>query len=774
MATTVPLRSYSVFYSQGLSLLSTLTVTPCTSFPISATIAPGVFTTGTLPTGIVGSTYVPPFAGPTPVFQIGTPGEGDLLLDTDNSVRIDNTGVDGPNINNPVFNDGIDINSYMVTPDGNLMSYETNYIVYLNVTLEQALLCPVNLFVTLNAAPNTSMIPEGMVTGPWIAEGNIGLVLSGWGFATCGPISDGDLMYAYPIQCGPPELCVIQGLGVDLLENTAQLISASVAADEFESLISSISSAATATPTYFNVTIPFNTSTFTLTPTDPVQFVRTFFLEADYQDFCSYELGFITTSTLIANYTTVISTALSLTTTTTTQTIFSSELIRTMSTVLFVPTTITRTIFATSTFVIPLTVHTVVTNTQTNTIQGMVGFINFTTVVSTETRLFSTVIYTTTTAMVKVKRASITKAASQVVAATTKALSEIDIERAPKQAVTAPAVILPVEGVVVPRTQAASLTPSQVSQYAPSVIGSACSLFFSDLSSMGSTVGTTSTLITVTSMTTSITLSTTSITSSTTSTTTSTGTGTVTVIQYTATSSPTITNTATLTNFVSAKSITTVTGTQIETVVKALDVTIRRYIHEVSTTTATSTITSVVCSASIEDTRFQNISGTGIGGDWRQSIVLANPDDAAELSAKTDMGVGTLFCKAANLALYPVNYVSILQNIKLCPGTTYDFSLAYYFQYSAYAPQDGRASSFYAYDRFEGLIDNQYILQVNGRTAGVSVRGSERGPNVANFQFTPTKAGNLLVFRLICSSSSRGSLDRENRVYLLDLSINPR
>ncbi|KAK6343815.1 hypothetical protein TWF696_007475 [Orbilia brochopaga] len=343
-AFSVPTASYGQYYSLGLRSRSQFAnIATCRYLPATSTGA-GSSTEGTdidtysvpseLPTetdtGIAADFTSP--TDPFPVFLLSIYELGSVLLDINGSHSL----VIG-NANDTHFN------AFQLTADSGMILYGANFPIYANTSVElinsgdKRAICYENPIVLIAADPD-ELIPEGSTTGPFITDPDIGLMLIGWQFIACDGSSLLQLVFfGCPIssECFivNPGLFALYGLNRDQALYNGAVVRQQVLP----------------VPTMQSLNPPVTSE---VVETDAAQFARNFFIEGGYFDFCSSELGYYSTSTIVETETTLALTETTESTTTVGIVDYSSTVVETVTTGTIDLTTTTTTLPFVSFFVV--------------------------------------------------------------------------------------------------------------------------------------------------------------------------------------------------------------------------------------------------------------------------------------------------------------------------------------------------------------------------------------------------------------------------------------
>ncbi|KAJ6260062.1 hypothetical protein Dda_5708 [Drechslerella dactyloides] len=427
-ASSVPTASYGQYYSLGLQHKALFTDIPtCISSPATSTgssSTAGSTDTDSLPTTVPTETdtgAAADFTSPTdpyPVFVLSVYESGAVLLDVNGSLSL----VVG-NANDTFFN------AFQLTPDSGMLLYGANFTIYANTSVnaindaDKRAIC-YGSPVVLMAADTDNVIPQGSITGPFVTDPDIGLILIGWQFVVC---STSNLLQLIYFGCPIPADCFIVNPGLFALyglNRDQALYNGAIARQQVAPI-----------PTTQSINTPV---TLEVLETDAVEFARNLFIEGGYFDFCSSELGYYTTSTIVESETTLVTTETTESTTTVGIVNFSSTEVASVTTETTALTTTTTTLPFVSFYVV--TSRVIVWRTTTS----------FSTTV-TGTRTFTVTYYP----------------ATWITTLTT--LRFLTTEPLRRRDLT------PVERI----TQEQDLTPTALQDFDPSIIELGCSAFFS-------------------------------------------------------------------------------------------------------------------------------------------------------------------------------------------------------------------------------------------------------------------------------------------------------
>ncbi|KAF3911136.1 hypothetical protein AA313_de0207565 [Arthrobotrys entomopaga] len=648
-ASSVPTVSYSRYYSAGLSTKSTYTLSSCgattsTNSMSSTTSEPVIplesnfnFLTNT---GAEADFTSP--SNPYPVFAMSPNDDSYIFVGSDLHL----TAQPG---NDSYFH------AFQTTPDDGLIFYGSGATVYANTSVsvdnsKKRALC-YSSPIYLQAASPGMAIPDGATTGPFITNPDTGLFLAGYNFTFCSGISTRSIQLI-PNGCPIPNTCTLSALGLFLLDEIS-IQQALYNADLFSQQI-------------FTPTLPPTPSVTTIgvPETDAVDFARDQLMEGLYSDFCSSELGYFTTSAVINNLYSPVSTF-------TTAAYEVSEEVNYLSTIL---TSITT----------DLTVYTTTTATsKTISTYNIVSRILYW---FTATKQLTSITSTITVTGIFHPVTQITTITLPSFVTTTPRIMH---RRAQDPSHT-----------LQRRTQDPALTPPSLQGYDPNIVGSGCSAYFSILQS---SLGVTATSFTFFSDTTTVVPTTeTSYTSTSTSvyTTSYSITGTKTSYSYTSTTTTTSTSVTTDTDYIqiSTTAYVQVTDFTTEIVISYGRVT-RTSTDGTTTSTSIARTPKTICSPS-----YMNGGGVpAIPGQTNGAYIpfnnfsfpdkysVVNQDSAYAVAGPMPMGWPkdnplTLYAKGNNKTTtgpndFPAVYLS--QSFSVCVGCSYYFQIEYKWWFTA-------------------------------------------------------------------------------------------
>ncbi|KAK6535821.1 hypothetical protein TWF281_000071 [Arthrobotrys megalospora] len=454
-ASSVPAASYAQYYSAGLKKKSQINgVSTCsTSPPTSTSISTTSSQTGSGTTSLISGSDLPevptgtdtntaPEAGftsiddPFPIFAMSALEEGTITVN-DNLQLIMQNG------------NGTDFHGFQLTEDDGMVLYGANFSVYANTSvrdfniIDRRAICYGDRIVLQLSLDGT--YPSGATLGPFITDPSVGLILQDWVFLACDDDSHLELSF---LDCPVRDSCSVVNPALFLLD----------ALSRQQALYNGAVLSQRVVPT--STSIEFSTSSVVIVETNAVAAVRNILVAGGYFDFCSSELGLYATSTVTENEITIVATETTEATETLSIVNYSTTTIEEITTASIRQTTTTTTapettIYTTTSRSVSWTqleilsrIYTT-TYTETNLVHA---FTSLTTVY--------TISFTTTTA--------VSKAATQTTPGTAtyngRRRRDVDFATLPR------------------RLQDPSLTPTYIRSYDPSIVGSACGLYFDILS----------------------------------------------------------------------------------------------------------------------------------------------------------------------------------------------------------------------------------------------------------------------------------------------------
>ncbi|KAK6532107.1 hypothetical protein TWF694_003269 [Orbilia ellipsospora] len=702
-AFSVPTASYSQYYFAGLSTKSAYTLSSCGAASSSSSASSTA--SGSAPvipsennynyltkTGAEADFTTP--SNPHPVFAMALNDGSYVFVGSDLQIT-------------PKSGNLTNFHGFQTTPEDGMIFYGTGAVIFANTSVsvdnsKKRTIC-YSSPVYLQAASPGAVIPDGATTGPFITNPDIGLLLTGYDFMIC---SGSNILQLLPDGCPIPDICTLADLALYLLDEYA-IQQALYNGNIFSQQIF------TPTPTS---NPPVTTSG--VVETDAVDFARDQLMEGLYSDFCSSELGYFTTSAVINDVYSPITTVTAAAYEVSNNINYLSTVLASVTTDLTVYTTTTTTSLTVSTY---------------NIVSRILSWFTATTysIILTSTVTYSTVFYPKT---------SFTTLTLQT--------SFITIKPRTLQR----------------RTQAASLTPPSLQGYDPNIVGSGCSAYFAILQTSSGVTATTFTFFSDT--TTVIQNTATSYTSTFTSvfTTTFPVTGTVTSYSYTSTTTDVSTSVTTDTDYIQVSTTVHIQVTDFTTEV------VYSYGRATRTSTDGTTTTTVVNGGQMTICSPTNISGGGIPatvGRFDGSYIpfrnfsyptsYSDPNGFfATLSSMPPTfptAAITGYAQGLNKSIseptdYPAYYLSSMYNV--CVGCSYYFRVEYRWNYTARYPQKGVTNTIgYKNSQlrvvFQDLQDNflkkhEFTANAydNGDIPG-SISMSNKGVSVMTNNFTAIK-----------------------------------
>ncbi|KAF3916832.1 hypothetical protein ABW20_dc0109356 [Dactylellina cionopaga] len=733
-ASSVATASYSQYYSVGLSQKAQYTaVSTCDTSPTTSTSIITTAVSITLPESVGTDTNTAAEADftsasdPYPVFAMSVYELGPVFLN-------DTFQIVAQSGNGSMFH------GFQTTPDDGLTLIGADLIIYANTSVrvdnERSVCDTRPIFLT--AASSNASIPDSSVTGPFITNPDVGLILMGYQFIAC---NGSQSLQVLAEQCDIPTSCYIVNPGLFLLDAISEQQALYNGALLYQRLFPP---APDPTPTVV---------TSMVIETDAVQFARDFLLEGGYSDFCSSELGYYTTSTVVELYPSTVATVTDATTETSVQTDYSSTVIVSVTTAATSVSTLTTTSSSTTTYTI--TSRSVILTAST---------VLSTTIVTTQTLIRTFYPFTATTSL-----------ATRKLVTTTPKRRDL--------------------GVYAKRTQAQNLTPSSLQPYDPSIVGLACSSFFQVFYDNFNKSAFSFTYLTDTTTTVETTYTTYTATNTTTSTTSTNALGTKTSYSYTST----VTSSYTPVNIDYSYRLlqTTTTATDIfVNLIKSYNSTTRIVTDGTTTTTVLNPATVTVCPPQITEggvintgaiQPFVNItSPEGFNTTSMNTYGYWDPLPAGYPNAPLVANIRGYIGSGQTVAI--VN-TWVRQKLKVCSNTVYYVQIVYKWYWNKLVPETvtnpGDGSGIVSYkncgvriaitgvDGYEINFSADAYFDVG--TAVASKNAGSAGAQVLTGNFTTTSTGHTLWVGANWKNSNAsqfiGSPYQTNRLYVYSMKI---
>ncbi|KAK6362615.1 hypothetical protein TWF730_000071 [Orbilia blumenaviensis] len=448
-ASAVASASYSQYYSAGLKKksqiagVSTCSTSPATSSSISTTSSQnGTMTVSTgseipvIPT--YSTTNTAPEAGftsiddPYPIFAMSALEQGTIFVNDDLQLVMQNAN-------------GTNFHAFQLTDDDRMLFYGGNFTIYANTsvrnfdTVDERAICYGNRIVLKISLDGT--YPVGATIGPFITDPDVGLILQDWSFLACGDDAHLELSY---LDCPIQNDCILINpalFALDPLSRQQALYNGAVLAQRVVPTTTSVDTVGV---------------TSTIYETNAVAAVRNILSQGGYSDFCSSELGLYTTSTVTEYDFTIVATETTEAVETFSLFNFRNAVIEEVTTESVRRTTTTTTSAINSIYVATSRNLVWVTQTLVSPIYTTTYVITTVSYATTTQTTVTTMIFTTSTARTR-------SAATQTTVGTANAHKRnLDTT----------------EAIISPRTQDPNLTPTYITQFDPSIVASACGLYF--------------------------------------------------------------------------------------------------------------------------------------------------------------------------------------------------------------------------------------------------------------------------------------------------------
>ncbi|EPS39067.1 hypothetical protein H072_7170 [Dactylellina haptotyla CBS 200.50] len=427
-ASSVPTASYSQYYSVGLSVKSQYTdISTCTTSQSSSSSSDTATYTDNknnllTEDGSLEGDFTSP-GNPYPIFAMSIFDGADIFVG-------DNLRLISEEANYTHFH------GFQKTPGDGMILYGAGATIYANTSvqvdnsLDKRVICDSKPVYLLAAAPGDT-IPEGSTTGPFITDPDFGLQLVGYEFFLCNN-SAPDVPQVLPTDCPVLDGCTIVNLGLFLMDSIAiqqALYNGGLFAQKV------FTAPPTPTPTLVTIPVP---------ETNAVNFARDFLQEGQFSGFCSSELGYYTTATVVENEYSTVATASAYSYTVVANSNYAETEIASVTTATTSTTISTSLASSTKTYLSLFRVLKWATRTSIS-------------VSITSTILKTQTFYPTTTTSDLIVLKSVTTISLPILRRDLQGLEK--------------------------RTQAQGLTPTALQGYGPEIVASACSLYFQYLQS---------------------------------------------------------------------------------------------------------------------------------------------------------------------------------------------------------------------------------------------------------------------------------------------------